>query len=294
MNFSEQPPSRQWAALKFGGEEFAGVWFKPEGEPWALTFRIPGKSFRIPGLGQLLTIENLLKSVGIAIEEVESWRYAGLDHDGLNGSNPELKHLLAPPAADLSHLEIRARLKLPFEVTVPQETGESEIPLEKWQDLEARWKAILGVEATMEALRQRMDSLRAEMEASFSKALTSEEKASAMNADVAQWNKAKGRVHHAVPKAKEFIHRATWAVGTPERKKLEEIFKNNIQPHIYFSQMDKVPEMLDNLMKDRQILSAQGQTVFQECTTIYAEIQGAPQNAEKQCSHERAQKTGRG
>jgi hypothetical protein len=275
VNFSDQPPSKQWAALKFGGEEFAGVWFKPEGEPSSLRFRIPEKSFRIPGLDQLLTTENLLKSVGIAMEEVESWRQGGVAHDGLNGSNPEFKQLLPPPAGDMSHLDISVWLKAPVQVTVTQENGEPEIPLEKWQDLEARWKAILGLEATMEALRQRMDSLRAEMEASFGKTLTTEEKASALNGDVAQWNKAKSRVHHAVPKAKEFIHRATWAVGTPERKKLEEIFKNYIQPHIYFPEMGKVPELLDNLQKDRQILSAQGMTVFQECTTIYAEIQGA-------------------
>ena len=275
MNFFEQPPSKQWAALKFGGEEFAGVWFKPDDEPLGLTFRIPEKSFRIPGLDQLLTIENLLRSVGIAIEEVESWRHAEISHASSNGSNPEFKRLLTPPAEDVPHVDICITLNPPLQVAIPEETGEPKIPLEKWQDLEARWKAILGVEATMDALLQRKDSLRAEMEYAVIKTLTTDEKASALNADVAQWNKAKSRVHHAVPKAKEFIHRATWAVGTPERKKLEEIFKHHIQPHIYFPQMDRVPEMLDYLLKDRQILSAQGNTVFQECATVYAEIQGA-------------------
>ena len=228
MNFSEQPPSKHWAALKFGGEEFAGVWFKPEGEPWGLIFRIPGKSFRVPGLSQLLTTENLLKSVGIATEEVESWRHAGLNHDGLNGSNPEFTHLLMPPADDVSNLDISVSMKPPLQVTVPQETGEPEIPLAKWQDLEARWKAILGVEATMDALRQRMDSLRAEMEAAFSKTLTTEEKASALNADVGQWNKAKSRVHHAVPKAKEFIHRAD--LGS-RHARTEETGRDLQEPH---------------------------------------------------------------
>ena len=75
MNFSEQPPSKQWAALKFRGEKIAEVWFKPEGEPFALTFRIPQASFQIPGMGQRLTTENLLKAVGLATEEVESWRH---------------------------------------------------------------------------------------------------------------------------------------------------------------------------------------------------------------------------
>src|ERR1700722_3528925 len=75
VNFSEQPPSKQWAALKYRGEKFAEVWFKPEGEPFAVTFRIPRESFQIPGLAHLLTTENLLKAVAIATEEVESWRH---------------------------------------------------------------------------------------------------------------------------------------------------------------------------------------------------------------------------
>jgi hypothetical protein len=40
-----------------------------------------------------------------------------------------------------------------------------------------------------------------------------------------------------MPKVKEFIHRATWAMGTPERKKLEEFFKDHIRPHVPLAQM---------------------------------------------------------
>ena len=89
-----------------------------------------------------------------------------------------------------------------------------------------------------------------------------------------QWNKAKSRVHYALPKVREFIHRATWAMGTPERKKLDELFKNHIGPHIPFPQMDKVQEQLENLRKDRQVLSAHGVAVYQECKSISAEVQG--------------------
>src|SRR5262249_39538327 len=70
VNFVEQPPSKQWAALKYRGDKFAEVWFKPEGKPFALTFRIPRESFHVPGVGQRLTTENLLKAVGIATGEV--------------------------------------------------------------------------------------------------------------------------------------------------------------------------------------------------------------------------------
>jgi hypothetical protein len=275
MDFSEQPPSKQWAALKYGGEKFAEVWFKPEGEPFALTFRIPQESFQIPGMGQRLTTENLLKAVAIATEEVELWRSGGISHSGMNGSNPEFRQPVPSPPPDVTYLDICVRLKPPHQAVAYNESVEPEYLLARMQDLEARWKAILGLEATMETLRLRMEGLRAEMEASLKKALTTEEKLHALRADVAQWNKAKSRAHYALPKVKEFIHRATWTMATPERKKLEELFKNHTGPNILIPPMDQVQEQLESLLKHRQILSAQGATVYQECNNIAADVEGA-------------------
>ncbi len=275
MNFSEQPPSKQWAALKYRGETIAEVWFKPEGKSFALTFRVPQKSFQIPGMGQLLTIENLLAAVAIAADEVESWCQGEVGHSAKDGSNPELRNPLPPPPQDATHLTIYVNIKPPPQAVPSEESSQPEIPLEKWQELEARWNAILGLEATIDGQRQRMEGLRTEMESAFRKTLTADEKVHALNSDVAQWNKAKGRVHYALPKMKEFIHRATWAMGTPERKKLEELFKEHSPPPGPIAEMDKVPAQLEFLLKDRQVLSAQGVAVLQECQGISAEIQGA-------------------
>ena len=85
MNFAEQPPSTEWAALKYRGEELAEVWLKPEGEPFGLTFRIPQKSFQLPGVGRRLTTESLLKAVGIAAEDVASWRHGDVSHAATDG-----------------------------------------------------------------------------------------------------------------------------------------------------------------------------------------------------------------
>jgi hypothetical protein len=283
VNFSEQPPSNQWSALKYKGEIIAEVWFKPEGAPLALTFRIPQTSFQNLGMAQRLTAENLLKAVAISTEQVDSLLCGDNSHSGMNGSGPELGHPLPPPPPDVGHLNIYVSLKpppSPHPSCSPEESGKGdgeggqpEIPLSKWQELEARWKSILGVEATIENMRSRMESLRAEMEASFKKTLTTEEKVHALNADVAQWNKAKSRVHYVLPKAREFIQRATWAGTTPERKNLGELYKNHISPQIPFPQMDKLPEQLEYLLKDRQVLSAHGVTVFQECQTVFAYVQ---------------------
>jgi hypothetical protein len=274
VNFSEQPPSKQWAALKYRGEHVAEVWFKPEGEPFALTFRIPQQSFQIPGMGQRLTTENLLKAVGIATEEVESWRHDGVSHSGMNGPNSELGHPLPPPPQDVTHLDLYVSLKPPRQAVAPNENCEPEIPEAKWQDLEARWNAILGLEASIDTLRMSMEVLRAELEASSSKPLTAEAKVHALQADVAQWNKAKSRTLFTLPKLREYIHRSTWAAGTPERKNLEELFKNHIRPRIPCPQMDQVGEQLESLLKDRQVLSAHGVSVYQEGKSLSAEIQG--------------------
>jgi chaperonin cofactor prefoldin len=154
-------------------------------------------------------------------------------------------------------------------------SSEQEVPPERWQALEALWKAILGLESSIETLRLGVDGLRSEMETAFKKSLVVEEKVHALQADVAQWNKAKGRIHYALPKAREFIHRATWASGQPERKMLEELFKSHIEPRIPLPEMDKVSEQLEHLQKDRQVLFAQGNSVSQECRGILAELQRA-------------------
>jgi hypothetical protein len=275
VNFSEQPPSKQWAALKYKGERIAEVWFKPKGEPFVLSFRIPKECFQIPGMGKQLTIENLLKAVSIAPEEVESWRHEGVSHSGMHGSNPLFRDTLPPPPQHVTHLEFCVRLKPPPETVAPSESRELEISSAKWQDLEARWKTILGLEATMDNLRISMECLLIEMETWWKKPLTMEEKTYAPRADVAQWNKAKNRVHNAVPKMKDFIHRSIWAMGSPERKRLEELYNDHIQPRIPFPQIDEVLKQLDDLRKDRLVLSAHGKTVYQDCRGIAAELQGA-------------------
>src|SRR5205807_1039876 len=126
----------------------------------------------------------------------------------------------------------------PAQAAARNESGEQDVPPEKWQALEALWKAILGLEASIDTLRHSMDGLRAELEAAFRKSLTVEEKVHALQADVAEWNKAKSRVHYALPKVREFIHRATWASAVPERKRLEELFKSHVEPRVPFPRVD--------------------------------------------------------
>src|SRR5215510_11616375 len=124
----------------------------------------------------------------------------------------------------------------------PVEGAGDKVPEVVWQDLEARWNSILGLEASIDRLRISMESLRSELESSRGRQLKSEEKFYALNADVAQWNKAKSRAHHALPKMREFIHRAVWALGAPERKKLDELFKTCIEPRVPCPEMGKLAD----------------------------------------------------
>lgn len=252
MRFSEHPPSKHWAVLKYRGERFADVWFKPEDDPHAVTFRIPQDSFHIPGMRDQLTIENLVRAVGISPDEVESVR------PDLDVATP-----LAPPGEETGFLEVVVRMK-----------QNADAPA-MWEELESLWKAILGQEAAMDTLRISMESLLNEMEAAWRKPLSMDEKTYASRADVSQWNKARGRVHIAIPKMKEFIHRSVWAIGAPERKRLQELYDSHIQLRIPFTDIEEVKKQLEGLRKDRQVLSSQGKMVYQECRAICSEVQGA-------------------
>jgi hypothetical protein len=274
VNFSERAPSNEWTALTHMGEEVAEAWFQPEGEPFTLVFRVPRGRFEVDDLSQLLTIEDLLTAAAVANGEVESWQVGDESHSGLGGTNPEFRRLLPPPPPGATHLTVRVRLNPPAPAAQTEPCAQY-VPPETWQALEVRWKAILVLEAGIETLRQGAEGLRAEMEAAFKRSLTAEEKLHALQADVAQWTKAKSRVHYALPKAREFIHRATWASGVPERKRLADLVKNHIEPRVPFPQVDAVRDQLDHLQKDRQVLSAQGNSVCQECRGILAEIQRA-------------------
>jgi hypothetical protein len=177
-------------------------------------------------------------------------------------------------------------------------SGAQDLPLEKWQALEAIWKTILGLEASIDTSRMGMESLRSEMESAYKQTLTVEDKLHALQADVAQWNKAKSRVHYALPKVREYIHRATFALAVPERKRLDEVYRNHIEPRVPLPDPDKLREHLEHLQKDRQVLFAQGNAVYQECRGITSEIQRAlstlQRNAADNASRKRSAKREKG
>ena len=283
MNFSDRPASEQWAALKYAGETIAEVWFKPEGEPFALTFRVRRESFDVPDVAPRLTAENLLKAVGVPAEEVESWRHEG-------GQDPDLRQPLPPPPDGATHLNLHVRVKQPSPAA--DQGGGAEVPEEKWQDLEARWKSIQTIEASIETLRISMEGLRAEMEGASGKALSPDEKVHAANADVAQWTKAKSRIVYTLPKLREFIHRATWVTAAPERKQLEEFLETHVKPRVPFPEVDQMMEQLVSLLKDRQVLSALGNSVYQECKGVAGEVQSALRTLQGNAAANAAKKRG--
>jgi hypothetical protein len=301
VNFSNQPPSKQWSVLKFRGETIAEVWFKPDDNPIALLFRIPQSTFQIPGIDRRLTVENLLKAVGLAAGAVESWRDVDANGPGVTGSG----HPLAPPPPDITHLNLFVSLK-PSQAAAAEESRPPEVPQTEesdpadvpeideatWQFLEARWTAILGLEAGVDNLRISMEGLRAEMDVAARKTLPLDVKVNALSADVAQWTKAKSRLHYAAPKAREFIHRATWATGTPERKKLMEFVEIHIQPRVPFPRIEEVLTQFEGLLKDRQALYGQGMAAYQECKSLAAECQTALRTLQSNAAANASRKSG--
>lgn len=255
MTFADRPPSTGWATLKYKGEPVADVWFKPADAPSGLTFRL------VPG--QPLTVETLLKAVGVSIDEVDGWRIEGVEDPDPRPPLPLSETVLTVHVRTITSVE-----------TTPEPTPTTvDVPPEKWQDLEVRWKAVLGLETGIDALRLGMESLRLELESSSRRGLSVEEKTHALQADVAQWTKAKSRIHHALPKLREFVHRATWATAVPERKRLDEVIRTYVVPRVPFAEIDQVREQVEHLFKDRQVLAAQGNTVNQEGRGLLSELQ---------------------
>lgn len=274
MSFAERVLPTEWVSLKHMGEEIAEAWFMPEDGTFTGVFLVPRDRLESADPSRRVTLDTLLKAAALSKDEVESWRL-GDAHSGETGVDPESGDPLPPPPPDETHLTVYVRLKPPAPAAAGDGGAEPEIRPEAWQALEALWKAILGLEASIDAARLSLDGVRLEMEAAFKKALTVEEKVHALQSDVAQWSKAKNRIHHSLPKTREFIHRATWALAVPERKALEEVYRTHIEPRAPLPGVDRVREQLEHLQKDRQVLFAQGNAVSQECRGILSEVQRA-------------------
>ena len=261
MSPADQVPSDDWVPVEHLWEDLAAAWFRPDGERPTYLFRVPRERLQPAAAGPPVTIETLLEAASLPTDEVESWHLEDGTSPGLNQPLP------LPP--DASHLTVYVQMK------PAQAAGDDDVPPEKWQALEALWRAVLALEASTDALRLSLDGLRAEMEGAFKRSMSVEEKVHALQIDVVQWTKAKSRVHYALPKVREFIHRATWASAAPERKELAAVVETYIEPRVPPPVLDQVRERLEHLQKDRQVLFGQGNAVGQECRAILAEIQRA-------------------
>jgi hypothetical protein len=157
----------------------------------------------------------------------------------------------------------------------------------KWQEPESQWKTILGLEGNIDDLRGAIERLCAELEASLKRALTTEEKLHALAADVSEWTQARGRIQFGLPRAKDFVHRAKWAKGTPERRLLANFFKS--APGVSTAG-PQINQALEVLRKNLQILYAQGVAISYECKSVSANVQGALGRLQSNSTARRAQK----
>jgi hypothetical protein len=259
VDSSDTIPSDDWVALDHLWEDIADAWFKAGAEGPTFLFRVPRDRLEVADV----TVERLLQAAAIPADEVASW------HLGEGEASPDLSHPLPEPPPDATHLTVIVHTKPPAR----DESDEPEMTLKRWQALDAAWLAVLGLEASIDALRLGMDGLRTELEAAFRRTMSVEEKCNALQSDVNQWTKAKSRVHYALPRIREFIHRATWATAGPERKDLEEFVEKHLKPRVAVPGMDRVRERLEHFHKDRQVLYAQGNAVSQESRGVLGEIQ---------------------
>lgn len=299
MSVAEQGISSDWTTLTHEGEAIAEAWSMPDGGRVVLVFlvsrnvlagRASDGHLSNPSLARSanktefrpVTIETLLNASQVSKDDVESWRLG----DGSDATRIELDHPLPPPPADDDQLTVYVTLKSP----VAADSEGWVVTSEQWQAIEALWKTILGLEAAIDASRLGMDGLRSEMESSLKKQLSVDEKTNALQNDVSQWSKAKTRIQHALPKMREFVHRATFALAAPERKRFDDIVKNHLEPRIPYPEVHRLREQLEHLQKDRQILLAQGNAVSHECRGILSEVQRAFSSLQRNAANRAANK----
>jgi hypothetical protein len=264
-------PDDGWVPLDHIWGDIAEGWFKPDGGQGAFLFRVPRERIETADAGPGVTIEALLDAAFIPKEQVESWRV-----EGALSADSDLGEPLPSPPAGSTHTTVYVVMKQAAPAqTGPDADAMDDIPLETWQAIESCWKTIVGLETTIDTLRLSMGGLASEMDNAFKKPLATEEKLNANQADVAQWTRAKSRITYALPKVREFVHRATWATAAAERKRLGEIVESHIEPRVPFAELAEVRIQMDHLLKDRQVLLAQGNAVSQECRGILGEVQRA-------------------
>jgi hypothetical protein len=146
-----------------------------------------------------------------------------------------------------------------------------------WQELEVHWKAILAIEANIETVRRNTANLVNELEGLLQATLSIEERTDATRMDITNWERARKRIPFSLPKLNDFVHRAVWAATAPERKQLETLYKEHIEPQIPFANVASVLNDLEALQKARQTLLAVGHAAHQDGRAIATEAQGALQ-----------------
>jgi hypothetical protein len=73
---------------------------------------------------------------------------------------------------------------------------------------------------------------------------------------------------------------------------MEELIRTHIQPRIPFVGMEQVMARLESLLKERQVMSANGVMVYQECKGVAADVQGAFSNLQRGASNNLVKKRG--
>jgi hypothetical protein len=270
----------EWSPLDHLLDEIADAWYRPEGERSLFRFRVARER-----LAESVTIERLLAAASIPVEEFESCRIGDDFHNDLSMS-------LNPIDGEaFCEIEVATKPRSDDEIVVESESGE--ITADVWHALETAWKSIATLESTIDGLRLSMGGLASEMDSAFKRPLSTEDKLHALQADMAQWSKAKSRITYSLPKVREFVHRATWAAAAEDRRQLAAIAKQHIEPRVPFANPNETRRKLELLLKDRQVLLAQGNAVNQECRSILSEVQRAASTLQRNAS-ERAKNKRRG
>lgn len=275
--FAARPPSMSWEAIPLADAPqcFVWVWFKPPQMPFGLVLTIPDETFQA-NLPQVLTVRNVLRSVGLDPAWVAMWTLYGAVFDPQQGANPILDQAIPPPMPGVDRnifVGLHAAASSPFGLAgyppqigtaipfvgqalpaqvTPTVTGNSAVMLER---ISSEWHACLHLEKELETLRKQLGNMATKL-SSLNRDLTPEESLHSTREDRDDWQDARRWLREAASRVSRFIKEMDVGETTYSGKKqwFESIYEQHVVPRQPFNGIEQAQQDFEAHRKTLQTL----------------------------------------
>ncbi|MCA9029704.1 MAG: hypothetical protein KDA66_02785 [Planctomycetaceae bacterium] len=234
--FPQRPPSTTWEQVALTGTNaLIWAWFKPMQGPTDVYVQIPPETLQ--HAGPALTLRNVMFSIGVTPEQIQSWAINGVP---VLNSPQAVPYLDQPIPATTSPVIIRTLFAAQAPVPVPQmpvatpasEPSKYDGDSERiYQHIDSDWQTVLQIETNMGQLRKQLNALGGRLK-SLNRDLNTNEAMAADSQEKREWQDIRRWLRDASAgvsrSIREFDVGDFSAAGG--RSRFEELHRNYIQP----------------------------------------------------------------